>query len=134
MKKGIGPRGLGASKSPMKMYGAKSPAKQTMLSTATVVGKKGKGLNETTEIASGNGAEFVAKRTKDRKTGYAAYNTSKNRAPNTPLTPREKSDVHDSVRKSYAKTGVTVKGVRSKSTGKRLSSEQEGAYNKRTNR
>jgi len=29
MKKGIGPRGLGASKSPMKMYGAKSPAKQT---------------------------------------------------------------------------------------------------------
>ena len=29
MKKGIGPRGLGASKSPAKMYGAKSPAKQT---------------------------------------------------------------------------------------------------------
>ena len=28
MKKGIGPRGLGASKSPMKMYGAKSPAKK----------------------------------------------------------------------------------------------------------
>lgn len=29
MKKGIGPQGLGASKSPAKMYGAKSPAKQT---------------------------------------------------------------------------------------------------------
>lgn len=29
MKKGIGPQGLGASKSPTKMYGAKSPAKQT---------------------------------------------------------------------------------------------------------
>lgn len=28
MKKGIGPQGLGASKSPAKMYGAKSPAKQ----------------------------------------------------------------------------------------------------------
>jgi len=28
MKKGIGPRGLGASKSPAKMYGTKSPAKQ----------------------------------------------------------------------------------------------------------
>lgn len=28
MKKGIGPRGLGASKSPAKMYGAKSPAKK----------------------------------------------------------------------------------------------------------
>jgi hypothetical protein len=28
MKKGIGPQGLGASKSPTKMYGAKSPAKQ----------------------------------------------------------------------------------------------------------
>lgn len=28
MKKGIGPRGLGAPKSPAKMYGAKSPAKQ----------------------------------------------------------------------------------------------------------
>jgi|DEB0MinimDraft_6_1074348.scaffolds.fasta_scaffold145315_3 hypothetical protein len=27
MKKGIGPQGLGASKSPAKMYGAKSPAK-----------------------------------------------------------------------------------------------------------
>jgi len=29
MKKGIGPRGLGAPKSAAKMYGAKSPAKQT---------------------------------------------------------------------------------------------------------
>jgi hypothetical protein len=29
MRKGIGPQGLGASKSPAKMYGAKSPAKQT---------------------------------------------------------------------------------------------------------
>lgn len=28
MKKGIGPQGLGASKSPAKMYGAKSPAKK----------------------------------------------------------------------------------------------------------
>ena len=28
MKKGIGPQGLGASKSPAKMYGAKSAAKQ----------------------------------------------------------------------------------------------------------
>ena len=28
MKKGIGPQGLGASKSAAKMYGAKSPAKQ----------------------------------------------------------------------------------------------------------
>ena len=28
MKKGIGPRGLGAPKSAAKMYGAKSPAKQ----------------------------------------------------------------------------------------------------------
>lgn len=28
MKKGIGPRGLGAPKSPAKMYGAKSPAKK----------------------------------------------------------------------------------------------------------
>lgn len=34
MKKGIGPRGLGAPKSAAKMYGAKSPAKK---------GKKGKG-------------------------------------------------------------------------------------------
>ena len=34
MKKGIGPQGLGASKSPAKMYGAKSPAKKE---------KKGKG-------------------------------------------------------------------------------------------
>jgi len=30
MKKGIGPQGLGASKSPAKMYGAKSPAKQAV--------------------------------------------------------------------------------------------------------
>ena len=29
MRKGIGPQGLGASKSPAKMYGTKSPAKQT---------------------------------------------------------------------------------------------------------
>ena len=28
MRKGIGPQGLGASKSPAKMYGAKSPAKK----------------------------------------------------------------------------------------------------------
>ena len=28
MKKGIGPRNLGVSKSPTKMHGAKSPAKQ----------------------------------------------------------------------------------------------------------
>jgi len=31
MKKGIGPRGLGAPKSAAKMYGAKSPAKQTKM-------------------------------------------------------------------------------------------------------
>ena len=31
MKKGIGPQGLGASKSPAKMYGAKSPAKKFVI-------------------------------------------------------------------------------------------------------
>lgn len=31
MRKGIGPQGLGAAKSPAKMYGAKSPAKQTKM-------------------------------------------------------------------------------------------------------
>ena len=31
MKKGIGPRGLGAPKSAAKMYGAKSPAKQAKM-------------------------------------------------------------------------------------------------------
>ena len=31
MRKGIGPNNLGAAKSPAKMYGAKSPAKQTKM-------------------------------------------------------------------------------------------------------
>ena len=44
MKKGIGPQGLGAAKSPAKMYGAKSPAKQT-LGTA-FSGTKSKLMNE----------------------------------------------------------------------------------------
>lgn len=44
--KGIGPRGLGASKSPMKMYGAKSPAKQTK-SKEGVNSTKPPGYNKT---------------------------------------------------------------------------------------
>jgi hypothetical protein len=45
MKKGIGPQGLGASKSPAKMYGAKSPAKQVNLGNA-FGGTKSKLMNE----------------------------------------------------------------------------------------
>jgi hypothetical protein len=40
MKKGIGPRGLGAPKSAAKMYGAKSPAKQIGRNLAEVADKK----------------------------------------------------------------------------------------------
>jgi|14BtaG_2_1085337.scaffolds.fasta_scaffold03378_3 hypothetical protein len=40
MKKGIGPQGLGASKSPAKMYGTKSPAKQVGRNLAEVADKK----------------------------------------------------------------------------------------------
>jgi hypothetical protein len=45
MKKGIGPQGLGASKSAAKMYGAKSPAKQVNLGNA-FGGTKSKLMNE----------------------------------------------------------------------------------------
>ena len=41
MKKGIGPQGLGASKSPAKMYGAKSPAKQTKKANTDEMGREG---------------------------------------------------------------------------------------------
>jgi hypothetical protein len=45
MRKGIGPQGLGASKSPAKMYGAKSPAKQT-----TVGGKSLKEVDSAADV------------------------------------------------------------------------------------
>ena len=48
MKKGIGPRGLGAPKSAAKMYGAKSPAKQTK---KTVGGKSLKEVDSAADVA-----------------------------------------------------------------------------------
>ena len=41
MKKGIGPQGLGAPKSAAKMYGAKSPAKQTEKAHTDEMGREG---------------------------------------------------------------------------------------------
>ena len=47
MKKGIGPRGLGAPKSAAKMYGAKSPAKQVK---KTVGGKSLKEVDSAADV------------------------------------------------------------------------------------
>jgi len=50
MKKGIGPHGLGASKLPAKMYGAKSPAKQTENPTGdSIKSKHKKGVAQDTK-------------------------------------------------------------------------------------
>jgi len=51
MKKGIGPQGLGASKSPAKMYGAKSPAKQIRVnpSSDSIKSKHKKGVAQDTK-------------------------------------------------------------------------------------
>jgi len=40
MKKGIGPQGLGVSKTPAKMYGAKSPAKKFVIEPVTETAQK----------------------------------------------------------------------------------------------
>jgi hypothetical protein len=53
MKKGIGPRGLGAPKSAAKMYGAKSPAKQTKKAHTDEMGREGH-FNPTTARTKGD--------------------------------------------------------------------------------
>jgi len=58
MKKGIGPQGLGASKSPAKMYGAKSPAKQTKKANTDEMGREGH-FNPYTEKTKGSGRGFA---------------------------------------------------------------------------
>ena len=64
MKKGIGPQGLGASKSPAKMYGAKSPAKQT-----NEFGEKGQ-FNQYTKDSKSMGGQH---RTHPRNAGKTKY-------------------------------------------------------------
>jgi len=69
MKKGIGPRGLGVSKSPMKMYGAKSPAKKDppengVNSTKPLGYDKTKALNENLREAQ---TDYRANRNPDTK-------------------------------------------------------------------
>lgn len=135
MKKGIGPRGLGVSKSPAKMYGAKSPAKKTTnLPEVTVVGKKGKGLKETTEVGKGYSAsDYSAERKRLTKEAQNAFNTKNKRAPGSKIGSADMSAIRDGVRTTLSKTGYTEGGVRRKSDNTRLTSEQESQYKRRVN-
>ncbi len=135
MKKGIGPRGLGASKSPAKMYGAKSPAKKTTnLPEVTVVGKKGKGLKETTEVGKGYSAsDYSVERKRLTKEAKNAFNTKNKRAPGSKIGSADMSAIRDGVRTTLSKTGYTEGGVRRKSDNTRLTSEQESQYKRRVN-
>ena len=125
--KGIGPNNLGVNmKAVVEM---KSAAKQTQLNEVVVTAKKGKGVKDTTEIAGGKTMdEYLAKQKVDRASATAAYNTSQNRPPNSKVSTRERSDINDSVRESYAKTGVTKKGARFKDTMEPLSAKQQASY------
>jgi len=136
MKKGIGPRGLGAPKSAAKMYGAKSPAKKTTnLPEVTVVGKKGKGLKETTEVGKGySGAEYLAEQKRVRANTISDFKTKNRYAPGRKVS-QEDMDLYitPKVRKTLKETGYTERGVRKKSDNTRLTSEQEGQYRRRVN-
>lgn len=74
MKKGIGPRGLGAPKSAAKMYGAKSPAKQAIPS------KK----EQDYIVAENKKADKESARKNDIKDGQtASYRLKQNMMPRT---------------------------------------------------
>ncbi len=77
MRKGIGPQGLGASKSPAKMYGAKSPAKQTKEQNYIVEENK----KADKKLASKNDTEDSYKAREAVKSGsYANYDDAKKNA------------------------------------------------------
>ncbi len=59
MRKGIGPQGLGACKSPAKMYGAKSPAKQTKKANTDEMGREGH-FNPYTKKTKGSKSPYAS--------------------------------------------------------------------------
>ena len=76
MKKGIGPQGLGASKSPAKMYGAKSPAKQAKRVVPSEISAAEKERQEKLAAVRANSRAMkeeralIAKRKRGTKLGY----------------------------------------------------------------
>ena len=77
MKKGIGPQGLGASKSPAKMYGAKSPAKQAKRVVPSEISAAEKQRKERLEAVRKNSRAMkeeralIAKRKRGTMVGYS---------------------------------------------------------------
>ena len=76
MKKGIGPRGLGAPKSAAKMYGAKSPAKQAKRVVPSEISAAEKERKEKLAAVRENSRAMkeeralIAKRKRNSKLGY----------------------------------------------------------------
>lgn len=135
MKKGIGPLGLGAFKQNRAAGDVQSMAKKTTdLPEVTVVGKKGKGLKETTEVGKGYSAsDYLAERKRLTKEAKKAFNTKNNRAPGSKIGSKDMGTIRDGVRTTLSNKGYTEGGVRRKSDNTRLTSEQESQYRRRVN-
>jgi hypothetical protein len=142
MRNGIGPQNLGvpkdlvAPKGVSKMLSDKNPPKKTTnLPEVTVVGKKGKGLKETTEVGRGySGAEYLAEQKRVRANTISDFKTKNRYAPGRKVS-QENMDLYitPKVRKTLKETGYTERGVRKKSDNTRLTSEQESQYRRRVN-